>query len=315
MKRDVLVIGGINTDYVGRAGALPRPGETRHGDKFREGPGGKGANQAVAAARLGASVALISAVGADVRGRASIEHLRRIGVDSGGVVAVPKHTTGAALILIDRRGEKQTLYVPGANRALEVRHVERSCATIAHARVVLAQLEVPLACVALAFDWGRAARAVTILDPAPAQRLSDEFLRKVDVIRPNRHEAEVLTGVHVDDRASAREAASRLIARGPGIAIVEAGHQGNLLVTRDRECWWPRHDVVSVDSTGAGDAFAGTLAACLARGRSVVEAATFANAAAAIATTEFGAQCPPVTETDLQDFLNARGPGVSAQAE
>ena len=222
---DVVVIGGINTDYVGRAELLPQPGQTVNGDRFFETPGGKGANQAVAAARLGASVALIAAIGSDIRGRELVQHLHREGVATGSVVELAEQATGAALILIDSHGDKQILSVPGANRALTSTHVEQSWRAVSRARVVLAQLEVPLHCVDLAFDLGRRDGAFTILDPAPPQVLTDALLQKVDVIRPNAHEA---------------------------------------------------------------------------------EAATLAHAAAALATTEFGAQHPEVTESDLLEFLKGR---------
>lgn len=250
----MLVLGGINTDYFGQGDALPGPGETRNGQRFLESPGGKGANQAVAAARMGATVTLIGAVGDDDRGRQLLAHLEREHVD--------------------------------------VTHVVR-----------LAQLEVPLDCVVSAFHWARRVGAQTILDPTPAMPLSESVVRLVDVIRPNATEADTLTGIRVADRDSARRAAQQLLSRGATHAIVQAGEHGNLVVSRDAEQWLPHLKVVAVDSTGAGDAFAGTLAACFARGDSMTDAAALANAAAALETTALGAQTPRGSEDQLRAIM------------
>jgi ribokinase len=181
--------------------------------------------------------------------------------------------------------------------------VKAACARLTRANVVLAQLEVPLACVVAALEWGRQTGAQTILDPAPAMPLGGEILALVDVVRPNAREAEVLTGIHVDDRDSARDAAKALLQRGAKTAIVQAGDDGNLLVTREAEHWLAKLPVQSVDATGAGDAFVGALATYLAKGRSLIEAFTLANAAAALATTAFGAQAPVITEDQLHSLL------------
>ena len=297
---DVLVVGGINTDYLGQGDALPQPGETRNGQQFLESPGGKGANQAVAAARLGARVSLIGAVGDDERGPQLLAHLKREHVDVAHVVHVSNASTGAALIHVDRHGEKQILAVLAANGRLDVAHVEAACKAIGGARVVLAQLEVPLECVVSVLRWGRRVGAQTILDPAPAMPLSDSVLTLLDVIRPNASEAETLTRIRVVDRDTARRAAHELLSRGARHAIVQAGSHGNLLVSRDVEQWLPRLKVDEIDATGAGDAFAGTLAACLARGDSMADASTLANAAAALETTALGVQTPRVSEDQLR---------------
>jgi ribokinase len=228
---DVLVVGGINTDYFGAGETLPGPGQTQNGNRFLDSPGGKGANQAVAAARLGVSVALVGAVGADRRGRELIDHLRREGVDTRHVIALDGYATGAALIQIAGDGRKQILSVPGANQRLPMDHVRRACDTIGASRVVLVQLEVPLECVTLALESGRRQRAITVLDPAPPLRLTDAHLRLVDIVRPNAHEAEILTTIAVRDRNSAREAAVRLLrvpskGCGAGFGFVGGGSDG-----------------------------------------------------------------------------------------
>jgi ribokinase len=287
---DVVVVGSVNTDYLVRGPRLPRPGETVLGGELYEGLGGKGANQAVAAARLGARVALVARVGRDGRGEQALARLRAEGVDVAAVGHDETALTGTAIIMVDRAGEKQILVAPGANDRLTAEQVRAAAATVQAARVVLCQLEVPLGAVAEALRLARAAGARTMLDPAPAVVLADELLRLVDVIRPNASEAAVLTGVAVHDRASARQAADWLRGHGAGAAVVQAGDEGNLFAGPDGEHFVPKLPVPGVDATGAGDALAGALAVALAEGRSLAEAGPFASAAAALATTKVGAQ-------------------------
>jgi ribokinase len=320
---DVIVIGGLNTDFTARGATLPRPGETKDGETFVIGPGGKGANQAVAVARLGGLVALIGAVGDDDRGRELIELARAEGVDVEHVRRVQKAPSGAAVIHVDERAQKQIFAVPGANHHLTVADVRDSLASITDyatadvsvaqdfspapafppARVVLAQLEVPVECVEAAFRWARENGAKTVLDPAPAIPLPDTLLSIVDVLKPNAGEAGVLTGMRISDRQSARAAARKLLDRGVGAVAIAAGDEGNLLISGEGEHWMPRIKVNAVDATGAGDAFAGTLATFLARGRPLVEAATNANAAAALKTIKLGAQAGLPREEELRAFL------------
>lgn len=300
---DVIVIGGLNSDYLGRGPALPDAGDTKNGDVFFTGPGGKGANQAVAAARLGARVAIVGAVGDDDRGRALIEAARGENVNVDCVRRIEGMQTGAALVHIDRHGEKQILAIPGANHGLTVDDVERACARLGGTKVVLAQLEVQIACVVAAFQWARANGARTVLDPAPAVRLSNDLLALVDVLKSNAREAEMLTGVRVLHRDAGRKAAQKLLQAGAGAVVIEAG-RGNLVVWPDGEHWLARIKVDAVDATGAGDALAGTLATFLARDRSLIDAATLANAAAALKTTKLGAQTGLPREDEILALLS-----------
>ena len=300
---DVVVIGGLNTDFTARGATLPRPGETKDGETFLIGPGGKGANQAVAIARLGARVALIGAVGDDDRGRELVERVRAEGVNVEHVRFVERVASGAAVIHVDERAQKQIFAVPGANHSLTIGHVCDALSAIT-AGVVLAQLEVPVECVEAAFRWARENGATTVLDPAPAIPLPDTLLSIVDVLKPNAGEAGVLTGMRISDRQSARAAARKLRERGVGSIAIAAGDEGNLLMSTEAEHWMPRIKVNAVDATGAGDAFAGTLATFLARGRPLVEAATNANAAAALKTTKLGAQAGLPREDELRAFLD-----------
>ena len=300
MACDVVVIGGINTDFLAQGDALPSPGTSRGADIFLECPGGKGANQAVAAARVGVSVALIGAVGADERGQRLMTELRDEHVSLDHVATLTGHATGAALIQLDRKGTKQILAALGANRQLDAAHVRSATQRLRHARVVVAQLEVPIEAITEAFMWARRIGAQTVLDPAPIVPLPESLFTLVDIIRPNSSEAEALTGVEVRNRKTAREAATALLRKGPRCAIVQAGDEGNLVVTAHDEQWLPHIDVERRAATGAGDAFTGTFAACLAKELPLEEAAALANAAAALETTALGAQSPRVSEADLR---------------
>lgn len=287
---DVVVVGGANTDYQVRGSKLPQPGETVEGDEFLTAAGGKGANQAVAVARLGARVAFVAKVGMDERGEALMAQLAAEGVDTRYMVRDRTAATGVAVIQVNQQGQKQIQTAPGANRQMTVADIQAAAAALRSTQVVLTQLEVPLDCVMEAARLGHEGGAKVVLDPAPPTALSDEFIRLIDAIRPNSAEAEQLTGVRVSDRASARQAAEALFQRGVKVVAVQAGDEGNLLVWREGECWLPKIPVESVDATGAGDAFAAALAVAIAESLPLAEAGRFANAAAALATTKLGAQ-------------------------
>jgi ribokinase len=286
---EVVVLGGANMDYLARGPVLPAPGDTVQGHEFTRAPGGKGANQAVAAARLGARVAFVARVGRDIEGDAILEQLEREGIDTRYVSRDDVRRTGVALIHVRADGEKQILAVPGANDGVGGDDVRNAASLLGGAKVLLMQLELPAEPVMLAAKLGKAAGATIVLDPAPPRELPDELLRSVDVLRCNEGEAHALTGISVSDRSSAQRAASVLRTRGVGAAIVAAGSAGNLLASDDGEQWLPRIPVRSVDATGAGDAFSGAVAAFLAEGMELGRAAGLANAAAALATTRVGA--------------------------
>lgn len=300
---DIVVVGSANSDYLIRGPKLPQPGETIQGETFLAAPGGKGANQAVAVARLGARVAFVARIGKDDRGQTLIANLQAQGVDTHYLIPDPQAPTGVALIMVGEGGEKQILTAPGANHQLAVSDVEAAAAAIASTKVVLAQLEAPLEVVQAAFRLARAAGARTVLDPAPAVPLPDELLQLIDLIRPNSSEAEVITGVKVTDPDSARQAARILLQRGVGAVAVQAGDAGNLLIWPEGECLLPKVPVQSLDATGAGDAFAAAIAVALAENQPWSEAGRFANAAAAIATTGFGAQTALPTREAIMQLL------------
>lgn len=299
---DVVVVGGINSDFVLRGRRLPAPGETAVFDQFFQGPGGKGANQAVAAARLGARVAMIGCVGADARGNAVLANLRAENVETQ-FVARGKGGTGVALILVDAAGEKSIGASLGANARLSAAHVRKAAAALRNCRVLLMQFEAPDAALLAAARMAKQAGAKIILDPAPPRELPDGLSKLVDVIRPNVAEAEFLTGVRIQHRDDARQAARILMARGAGAVALQSGDGGDLLVWPGGETWRPHFQVKSVDATGAGDAFAGGLAVALAEGQSLAEAGRIASATAAIKTTQLGAQAGLPTRRSLEKFL------------
>ena len=288
-KRDVVVVGGANTDFLVRGPSLPTRGRSVEGDTFQQAPGGKGANQAVAAARLGATVAFVARLGPDARGDVILSRLADEMVDASAVLRDPETETGAVLVMVDASGEKQTMAALGANRKLAVRDVLGAGKLLAKARVVLLQLEVPLETVEIAVRLGRAAGARIVLDAGPPRQLREELLQDVHLIRCNAVEAEALTGIEIIDRTSARKAAANLMRRGVQAAVI-AAPGGNLLVSSNGELWLPYLDVHVVDTTGAGDALSAALAVCIANGEDLASAARFANAAAALKTTRLGAQ-------------------------
>ncbi|HEY4884085.1 MAG TPA: ribokinase [Myxococcales bacterium] len=298
---DVVVVGKANIDYLVRGPRLPGPGQSVNGDAFQEAVGGKGANQAVAAARLGARVALVARVGRDSRGDVVLARLHDEGVDTRFVTRDPEEPTGVALCQVGASGEKQILSATGANASLTAAWVREAAPALTSARVVLCQLGVPLEAVQEAVRIARSVRVLVMLDPGPPAPLPNGLLAQLDVIRPNASEAQILTGIRVRDRNGAREAARDLLRRGVKTAVVQAGDDGDMALSRDRELWLPRFEVKRVDATGAGDAFASALAVCLAQGKPLEEAGPFASAAAALATTHLGAQASlPMREAVLQ---------------
>ena len=307
-RYDVVVVGKANVDYLVRGPRLPHPGESVNGDFFQQAPGGKGANQAVGAARLGARVALVARVGNDARGDSVVEALITEGVEIDYLVRDPAAFTGVALCQVGGTGEKQILSAAGANGRLSVDDVRAAADALASARVVLLQLGVPLAAVTEAIRIGRAAGARIVVDPGPPASLPDELLAQIDVIRPNCSEALALTTVEVDGQDSARQAAAVLLRKGVGAAAVQAGDSGDLLAWSGGEVWLPRFEVARVDATGAGDAFASAFAVALADGQPLSECGPFASAAAALATTVLGAQASLPRRAAVSALLQTRRP-------
>jgi ribokinase len=298
---DIVVVGGINSDFVLRGDAVPKPGETVVMPEFFQGPGGKGANQAVAAARLGRRVAMIGCVGDDERGDAAIANFIREGVETRWIARAKTHT-GVALILVDKDGEKSIGANMGANSKLTVAHVRAAAEAISACKVLLMQMEVPDAALVAAAKLKKDRRV--FLDPAPPRQLAKGLLSRIEVIRPNSSEAEFLTGIKVTDQKSASRAARALIKQGAQIVIIQAGDGGDLLVSPMGEIYSPHFEVKSVDATGAGDAFAAAFAVGLAESHRDFEGILrMASATAALKTTKMGAQAGLPKRRALERFL------------
>lgn len=306
---NIVVVGGINADYLVRGEKLPGPGETVLGELFKRAPGGKGSNQAVAAARLGGRVALVGKLGADARGDELLETLDAEGIHPEYLLRTDEAQTGAAVIMVEEGGEKAIMVAPGANHKLTPEDVRSAQTVIEEAEVVLTQAEIPIECVMEVARIASGSDARLLLDPARPEALPDDLLRLTDIIKPNASEAQALTDITVNDRDSAREAAHRLLQRGVSVVAVQAGGEGNLLVWQEDELFLPELPVDSVDATGAGDAFAAALAVALAEGWPLEEAGRFANAAAALATTALGAQAALPTREAVMDLLEEHPQG------
>jgi ribokinase len=302
---NVLVVGSLNTDFTVSLPRLPQAGETVLGGTLAMDAGGKGANQAAAAQRLGAEVRMIGCVGQDDAGRRLREGLAALGVGVDGVATVAGVATGAALIMVDAEGQNQIGVATGANASLTPEMLASREDDVRWAQVVLCQLETPLPAVRWALSTARRHGAVTMLNPAPAAPLPDDLLRLVDYLTPNEGEAAALAGMIADGPDSAAEAARRLCARGVKQVIVTMGAEGALACDGTQALHFPAFPVTVVDTTGAGDAFNGGLATGLAAGGSLEQAIPLAGAAAALACTRPGAQSSLPERKDVERFLRS----------
>ncbi|MDB5324031.1 MAG: ribokinase [Phycisphaerales bacterium] len=312
-RKPIVVIGSINMDLVCRCARMPRPGETVAGQDLLTIPGGKGANQAVAAAKVGAAgdeVHLIGRVGADDFGQRMLVALREHGVRTQGITVTEGSSTGCAMILVDKAGENSIVLSPGANAKVSIEDVNAAADLIAGAAVVILQLEIPLDTVAHAIALCRRAGVKVILDPTPVPAKGlPKPLYQVDVLTPNQSEAEVLleTGAAMGRskrarRVDAKQLGEELLERGPGVVLLKLGAKGAMIV--DNEIQHVKGFKVNVtDTTAAGDAFNGALAVALAEGMELGRAVRFANAAGARACEKFGAQPALPTRMDVESLM------------
>lgn len=300
-KQNILVIGSSNTDMVIRTEHLPLPGETVIGGTFFMNPGGKGANQAVAVARLGGQVAFVCKTGSVIFGHQAQQLFSEEGIDSSYVFSDTKNPSGVALITVDTHAENCIVVAPGANAHLTVADLKHSARAVEKADIVLLQLEIPMETVEEAAVMARRLGKKVVLNPAPASKLSPRLLESLYVITPNETEAEMISGIHIVDGASAEAAARKIASMGVPNVIVTLGTRG-ALVFDGTDCEIvPACKVQAVDTTAAGDVFNGALVVALAEGRSLTEAARFACKASAISVTRVGAQSsvPYRTEVDI----------------
>jgi ribokinase len=300
----ILVAGSSNTDMVVKTAYLPGPGQTVLGGTFFMNPGGKGANQAVAAARLGGRVSFVGRVGNDVFGAQAVAQLEKEGIDCRHIRTDPSAASGVALITVDQRGENSIVVAPGANALLSVADILVAQEAIQQSDIILMQLEIPLETVECLAQFAAERNKRVILNPAPARDLPNSLLKQLAIITPNETEAELLTGIPVRDPATALQAARILAARGVPIIIITLGSNGALIWDGKTSTHLQPPPVESVDTTAAGDIFNGALAVALGEGMNLTEAVAFANRAAALSVTRLGAQTSAPRRNEVEDYLN-----------
>jgi ribokinase len=303
MNARVTVVGSLNMDLVARAPRIPEPGETIIGGEFRNVPGGKGANQAVAAARIGAQVSMVGRVGSDAFAEPLLHNLASGGIDHTFVTRDSEAATGVALIVVDDVGQNSIVVASGANMRFSPADVDAARAAIAGADVVLLQLESPLDTVTRAAEIARAHGVRVILNPAPARPLPATLLSLVDVLIPNESETALLTDMPVADQAEAEAAAAALRRSGVGTVILTLGERGALLAQGEDVELIPAFEVTPIDTTAAGDAFVAGFAVALAEGKTLAKAVRWGNAAGALATTKLGAQPSLPTRRAVERLL------------
>jgi len=301
---EIVVLGSLNMDLSINVPRIPLPGETICGGSMMTRPGGKGANQAAACARLGRQVAMIGCVGQDDFGRRMKDNLRSIGVDVSHIKEETSAPSGTAMILVDTKGENCIVLSPGANQIVTIDPVDADL--IKQAKILLLQLEITPETVCEAADIAKAAGVPVLLNPAPAIAFNEDIYAKIDYLIPNETEATLLTGVKVKDIPSAEKAAKILLERGTKTVIITLGADGAFLATNQRKVHVPALKTDVVDTTGAGDAFIGGFASALVQGKGIDLALNMASAAGALAATKAGAQTSLPTRQELESYLNQK---------
>ena len=302
-KNSILVVGSSNTDMIIKVERIPKPGETILGGEFASAAGGKGANQAVGAARAGGAVAFIARVGQDMFGDKAVAGFIADGINVEYVMRDPTNPSGVALIFVAQNGENSIAVASGANAKLTPADLRKAKSAFGKSSVVVLQLETPLETVKVAAELAATAGARVILNPAPARPLPDELLRRVFLLTPNESEAELLTGLGVTNETAVAKAADALLARGVQNVIITLGARGAFVAGKEGRGLVKGFKVKPVDTTAAGDVFNGTLAVALAEGKTLLEAARFASAAAAISVTRLGAQTSAPTRDEIDRLL------------
>lgn len=306
MGSKIVVVGSSNTDMIIQVEHIPKPGETIIGGVFSIAAGGKGANQAVAAARAGGNVTLVARVGEDMFGKQAIDGFVKDDIDVGHVKQDSDTPSGVALIFVDKDGENSIAVASGANANVSPADVQAAKDSIASADILLMQLETPLETIQEAAQIANENDVRVILNPAPAQPLSDVILQQVSVLTPNESEAEFLTGITVNNETDAEIAANALFDKGIKTVLITLGSKGALVFDSDYRDLVPGFEIEAVDSTAAGDAFNGALAVALSEGKPLKDAVAFANAAGALSVTKLGAQPSAPSRSEINFFLHER---------
>jgi len=298
-------MGSFIVDLMARAPHLPATGETVKGSVFEIGPGGKGSNQGIAAHRLGSNVTMITKIGTDFFGHeVALRSFQNEGMDTSFIFKDDKLATGTALIMVDENtSENKIVVTPGACDNITESEIEKARGSIETSEVFLTQLETNMEAVEKAVDIAHAKGVKIILNPAPARKVSEEILKKIDILTPNEVEASILSGVQIDTMEDAKKAARALMSKGVGNVIITLGSNGALVVTAKDEKFIESPNVDAVDTTGAGDAYNGGLATALAEGMDIFEAAEFANTVGALSVTKIGTSPAMPYREDLDRFL------------
>jgi len=298
----VIVVGSLNMDLVIRAPKIPKPGETVLGSDFRQVPGGKGANQADAAAKLGAETAILGAVGRDSMGSTLVQALKMDGVKVDMVLEKEDLPTGVAAIVVEDSGNNAITVAPGANSGLTPHDISSMEGIFKGATVMLVQLETPLDTVKRALQLARENNVKTILNPAPAMELDDEIFSLVDIMTPNETELEILSGMDTSDLDKVESAGQYLLKKGVSRLIVTLGSQGSMDIVQDSATTYPAYKVKAVDTTAAGDSFNAALAVSIANGESMEDSIRFATKVGAMTVTKNGAQTSLPLVGQVEDF-------------
>jgi ribokinase len=299
----ICVVGSSNIDLIAKIPRLPKMGETLLGRYFHMSCGGKGANQAVMAGKLGARISIVTKVGEDHLGEIIRKNYEEMGVDSKYIFTSAETSSGVAPILVDDEGRNLLVYIPGANMLLSPEDVQRAVEPIVAADVLVCQLEIPLESSQRALGIGRENSVRTILNPAPARGLSRELLELCDVVIPNETETEIITGMPVDSEEQIAAAGRRLCEMGCAVVIITMGHRGVMLIREEGIQHFPAEKAEAVDTTGAGDAFVGSFAFFLAQGRALEESIRRANRIAAYTVTRVGTQVSFPWREEIYDLL------------
>lgn len=306
MKK-ILVIGSLNIDFVINVENMPLPGETISAKDFNLICGGKGANQAYAAAKLGGNVSMIGAVGNDQYGKMLIDNLESVGVDTSGIKVMDNVDTGRAFITVDGSGENSIVVVSGANGLVSKELIDEKMDLIDSADIIVMQLEIPLYVVSYVAELARMKDKIVILDPAPATNIPSDILRNIDIIKPNETELETLCGFEVNSDEDVIKGAISLIDNGVEKVIVTLGEKGSMYVDYNSDYKYDAFDVDVVDTTGAGDAFTGALVKSLVDGREVSDAIKYAHFVSSIVVGRKGAQTSIPSEEEVYEFINKGG--------
>lgn len=299
--KNICVIGSLNMDLVVNVDTMPKPGQTIIGSNFKEVPGGKGANQAVAMARLNGNVSMIGKVGEDGFGQALINSLKNDKVDTT-YIQTAKGATGVALITVDKNAQNSIVVSPGANFEVKEDDIDNNIEAIKNSDIVVLQLETPLNTIKYALNKAKELNKYTILNPAPAVKLDDEIIKNVDLLTPNETELEIISGVSIETEEDIQKAAQIMIEKGVKELIVTLGSKGSLYINKEKSMFKKAYKVEAMDTTAAGDSYTGALAVALSQDKNIEDAMDFASKVGALSVLKEGAQSSLPTLEDVKNF-------------